>query len=134
MILCTLFAGIIPDKANTVISFYFKFYNMKNSYHVSLDEAIKLLNKEEKRFVQVMEDGKMTVEYYAPKKIDGQQPHKKDEVYIIASGNSDFYRNEETIKCKKGDVIFVPAKMEHRFVNFSDDFATWVIFYGEEIF
>ena len=107
---------------------------MKNSYHVSIDEAIKLLNKEEKRFVQVMEDGKMTVEYYAPKKIDGQQPHKKDEVYIIASGNSDFYRNGETIKCKKGDVIFVPAKMEHRFINFSDDFATWVIFYGEEIF
>ena len=39
----------------------------------------------------------MTVEYYAPKKIDEQQPHKKDEIYIIASGNSDFYRNGETI-------------------------------------
>jgi hypothetical protein len=48
------------------------------------------LNKEEKRFVEVMEDGKMTVEYYSPKKIDMQQPHKKDEVYIITSGNSDF--------------------------------------------
>ena len=103
------------------------------TYHVSIDEAVKLLNKSEKRFVEVMQDEKMAVEYFAPKKIDEQQPHKQDEIYIIASGNSDFYRNGETINCKKGDVIFVPAKMEHRFINFSDDFATWVIFYGEEI-
>ena len=103
------------------------------TYYVSIDEAVKLLNKSEKRFVEVMQDEKMTVEYYAPKKIDEQQPHKQDEIYVIASGNSDFYRNGETINCKKGDVIFVPAKMEHRFINFSDDFATWVIFYGEEI-
>lgn len=103
------------------------------TYHVSIDEAVELLNKSEKRFVEVMQDEKMTVEYFAPKKIDEQQPHKQDEIYIIASGNSDFYRNGETMQCKKGDVIFVPAKMEHRFINFSDDFATWVIFYGEEI-
>jgi hypothetical protein len=27
-------------------------------------------------------------------------------------------------------VLFVPAGMDHRFVNFSGDFAAWVIFYG----
>ena len=113
--------------------FFLTINYIMNPYHASTEEAIKLLNKDQKRFVQVMEDGNMTVEYYAPKKIDGQQPHNKDEVYIVVSGNSDFYRNGENIKCKKGDVIFVPAKMDHRFVNFSDDFATWVIFYGEEI-
>ena len=107
---------------------------MKNTFHVSIDEAIELLNREEKFFVQVIEQGKMTVEYYAPKKTDDQEPHKKDEVYIIASGSTDFNRNGETITCKKGDVLFVPAHMEHRFMNFSDDFATWVIFYGEDIY
>ena len=71
---------------------------MKNSYHVSIDEAINLLNKEEKRFVKVLEYGKMTVEYYAPKKIDGQQPHRKDEVYIIDSDNSDFLQECRNIK------------------------------------
>jgi len=30
----------------------------------------------------------------------------------------------------RGDVIFAPAGIEHRFENFSDDFVTWVIFYG----
>lgn len=107
---------------------------MKHNYHISIDEARKLLSEYNNRFVEVMEDGKMTVEYYAPKLADEQQPHTKDELYIIASGSSGFYRNGETIECKQGDVIFVPAQMEHRFLNFSDDFATWVIFYGDEIY
>ena len=107
---------------------------MQQTYHISIDEAINLLSKEKNKFVDVMTNGKMTVEYYAPKLIDEQNPHKKDELYIITSGNSYFYRNGETIECKQGDVIFVPAHMEHRFINFSDDFSTWVIFYGEEIY
>ncbi len=106
---------------------------MQQKYHISIKEAARLLNNEKNKFVEVIKDGKMTVEYFAPKKIDEQQPHKKDELYIITSGNSNFYRKGEIIKCKQGDVIFVPAGMEHRFINFSDDFATWVIFYGDEI-
>ncbi len=105
---------------------------MNNSYHISIDDAINLLSKEANKFVEVIAHDEMSVEYFAPEKIDVQLPHKKDELYIIASGNSSFYRNGETIQCKQGDVIFVPAKMEHRFLNFSDDFATWVIFYGDE--
>jgi mannose-6-phosphate isomerase-like protein (cupin superfamily) len=52
---------------------------------------------------------------------------------VIVSGYSEFYRNGEIINCGTGDVIFVPAGIEHRFINFSKDFATWVIFYGEKI-
>jgi mannose-6-phosphate isomerase-like protein (cupin superfamily) len=31
-----------------------------------------------------------------------------------------------------GEVLFVPAGVVHRFEDFSDDFATWVFFYGPE--
>lgn len=31
-----------------------------------------------------------------------------------------------------GDVLFVPAGVEHRFEDFSDDLAGWVVFYGPE--
>ncbi len=103
-----------------------------NRYHVSQDLAVKLLEKEKARFVGVIKDGKMKIEYFAPQHLDRQMPHSLDEVYIILSGNSEFFRNGETLQCAKGDVIFVPARMEHRFIDFSDDFATWVIFYGEE--
>jgi uncharacterized RmlC-like cupin family protein len=41
-------------------------------------------------------------------------------------------REEEKISCMSGDVLFVRAGVKHKFENFSDDFATWVIFYGPE--
>jgi mannose-6-phosphate isomerase-like protein (cupin superfamily) len=33
---------------------------------------------------------------------------------------------------QQGDILFVPAGSVHRFINFTADFATWVIFYGPE--
>ena len=107
---------------------------MENKFHFTIEDAKALLNNSEQGFVQVTQNGLMKIEYYAPIKTDEQTPHRQDELYIIVSGNSDFYREGKTIKCKKGDVIFVSAQKEHKFVNFSDDFATWIIFYGEEIY
>ncbi|MES2851084.1 MAG: cupin domain-containing protein [Bacteroidota bacterium] len=102
-------------------------------FSVTINQAVEHLKKEAtQHFIVMMQHGSMQLEYFAPEKIDSQSPHKQDEIYIIASGTSQFYRSGETIDCKTGDVIFVPAAMEHRFVNFSKDFATWVIFYGPE--
>ena len=105
---------------------------MDNLFHVTENNAISFLKNVDTPFVVVMENGTMKVEYFVPKNVDNQSPHLQDELYIITSGSSDFFRNGETIQCAKGDVIFVPAKMEHRFINFSNDFATWVIFYGKK--
>jgi len=102
-------------------------------FYASIEDAIRQLEEEEQnRFTVLMKHGTMSLEYYSPKKVDPQTPHKQDEIYIIASGEGLFFRDGETIRCKTGDVLFVPAKMEHRFENFSNDFATWVIFYGNE--
>lgn len=102
-------------------------------YKVSPDEALKkLLDEHEFPFTVLMKHGNMTIEYFAPQEIDTQTPHKQDEIYVIISGHSGFFRSGERINCKRGDIIFVPAGTEHYFENFSDDFATWVIFYGPE--
>lgn len=102
-------------------------------FSVSVAEAIDQLQKEkDKKFAVMLSHGSMSVEYFVPGRNDTQQPHKQDELYIIISGTSEFYRDKEIIICNKGDVLFVPAAMEHRFINASEDFATWVIFYGEE--
>jgi hypothetical protein len=29
-------------------------------------------------------------------------------------------------------VLFVPASVEHRFEDFTDDLVVWVVFYGQE--
>jgi len=92
----------------------------------------KLLEDNEFPFVVVMKHGSMAIEYFAPVKADTQTPHKQDEIYVVIKGDGFFFRDEERVSCKKGDVLFVPAGMEHRFENFSDDFATWVIFYGPD--
>ena len=64
--------------------------------------------------------------------MDKQTRHARDEVYVIASGSGDFLNGTETRPVEIGEVLFVPAGVEHRFLNFTDDFATWVFFYGPE--
>lgn len=103
------------------------------NFKISPAEAkTKLLEESEFPFKVVMKHGSMSVEYYAPEKTDMQTPHKQDELYVIIKGDGFFMRNGERVSCKKGDLLFVPAGMEHCFENFSDDFATWVIFYGPD--
>jgi mannose-6-phosphate isomerase-like protein (cupin superfamily) len=98
---------------------------------ISLQEAIEQLQKETSfPFTRLMQHGSMSVEYFAPKEVDTQQPHLQDEIYVIASGKSIFFCNGQYMDCEKGDLLFVPAGTEHRFEHFSSDFATWVIFYG----
>ena len=103
------------------------------SFHFSAEEArLQLYQEHEFPFTMVMQHGSMTIEYFEPDTVDTQTPHKKDELYVIIKGNATFYRNGERVICKRGDVLFVPAGMEHRFEKFSRSFATWVIFYGED--
>jgi len=102
-----------------------------NNKKVSLLEAIEKLKLEAKKpFTLLMKHGTMSVEYFAPQQSDTQTAHQQDELYVIARGHGQCNRQQEIIECKAGDVLFVPAGMEHRFENFTDDFATWVIFYG----
>ena len=102
-------------------------------HHITFAEAVQQLQQEgDKPFAVLLQHGTLQVEYFAPRDIDTQTAHEQDELYIINSGHSEFYRNGEVLKCQKGDVLFVPAGIEHRFINFSNDFATWVIFYGKK--
>jgi len=51
-------------------------------------------------------------------------------LYMIISGSGTFRLSEETFLFNRGDLLWVPAGVGHRFENFTDDFVTWVIFYG----
>ena len=84
------------------------------------------------RYAIGFEHGTMTLGFYAPVGSDPQQPHKRDEIYIVQSGTSEFVLGEETLSLAAGDAVFVPAGVVHRFEDFSGDFGTWVIFWGPE--
>ncbi len=84
------------------------------------------------RYIELFRHGTLTVELYAPRGSDPQTPHTRDEIYVIATGSGRFQRGSKETTFGPGDLIFVPAGEEHRFTEFSDDFATWVFFYGPE--
>ena len=80
----------------------------------------------------LLEHGTLRVEIYAPRGHDPQQPHSYDEVYVILSGTGFFLNGDERLPFKSGDLLFIPAGVIHRFEEFTDDFATWVMFNGPE--
>ena len=74
--------------------------------------------------------GSAEVRFYAPRGEDRQVPHDRDELYVVLAGRGTFVVGDERVAFGPGDVLFAPAHAEHRFVDFTDDFETWVIFYG----
>lgn len=104
-------------------------------YHFTVQGAAVALPTQtdvQLRFVTLLQRGTMSLELYAPQGEDRQTPHSQDELYLVVSGHGEFVNGNERHSFQPGDVLFVPAGVEHRFVNFSDDFQTWVIFYGPE--
>ncbi|TMI83168.1 MAG: cupin domain-containing protein [Bacillati bacterium ANGP1] len=76
--------------------------------------------------------GSMLVALYAPRGKDAQTPHTQDELYLVARGSGWFVNGDARHPCGVGDVLFVPAGVVHRFEQFTDNFAVWVVFYGPE--
>ncbi|GAB4029045.1 cupin domain-containing protein [Spirosoma gilvum] len=96
----------------------------------SPEDGVRQLKTVSTEFVELFSHGSLVVEYYKPDRIDKQQPHQRDEVYVITSGSGTFLYAGTPRPVKPGDLLFVPAGVDHRFENFTDDFATWVLFYG----
>lgn len=103
--------------------------------HITIDQATAALPQQtdtQLRFASLLRHGTMSVELYAPQIEDRQTPHTQDELYVIASGSGQFVNGSQRHVFGPGDVIFVPAGVSHRFEEFSEDFRTWVIFYGPQ--
>jgi mannose-6-phosphate isomerase-like protein (cupin superfamily) len=104
---------------------------------VSLADAKKAPLEPGRRSSLLMQHGTMTLRYYAPRGTDPQTPHSQDEIYVVAAGSATVLSGprEDQLERKTfgpGDAIFVPAGHVHRFVDFSDDFGAWVVFWGPE--
>jgi mannose-6-phosphate isomerase-like protein (cupin superfamily) len=82
-------------------------------------------------FATMMAGGTMSVEVFAPKGEDLQQPHTQDELYFIQRGLGELVINGQRFDAAAGDAFFVAAGALHRFEYFSEDFVTWVVFHGE---
>jgi mannose-6-phosphate isomerase-like protein (cupin superfamily) len=84
------------------------------------------------RSVTLFEHGGMQVRMYAPRGRDLQKTQTRDELYVVARGSGVFFDGISRRRFQTGDVIFAPAGSRRRFEDFTEDFAVWVIFYGQE--
>ena len=100
---------------------------------ISPEDALRSLRNSNKLFAELFRRDTLSVEIYKPDRVDLQNPHHQDELYIIIAGSGDFRYDQEIIPFNSGDFLFVPAGVVHRFQNFTDDFSTWVIFFGPKV-
>jgi len=105
----------------------------------SADRIIKLSDAQNaiptsdgKLYAELFCHGTLTVEIYAPKGTDLQQPHTRDELYIVAAGRGWFFVEGQRLKFGPGDALFAAAGEVHRFEDFTEDLLVWVVFYGPE--
>ena len=55
-----------------------------------------------------------------------------DEIYFVITGRGEYICRERRQRFGPTDILFAAADVEHRFENFSDDLALWVVFYRPE--
>ncbi|HEV7550461.1 MAG TPA: cupin domain-containing protein [Candidatus Angelobacter sp.] len=85
-----------------------------------------------KLYAELFRHGTLTLEIYAPKGMDLQQPHSRDELYIVTAGSGWFSIEGRRVPFGPGDALFAAAGEVHRFEDFTEDLLTWVVFYGPE--
>jgi mannose-6-phosphate isomerase-like protein (cupin superfamily) len=82
--------------------------------------------------VSLLQRGTLNVKLSLPVLPNRQTPHAQDEIYVIIRGRGVLLHDGERDSFESGDLLFVAAGTEHRFEDFTEDLAVWVVFYGAE--
>lgn len=101
--------------------------------HISLSEALaRVPGPAGERSAMLFQHGTLEVKLYAPRGHDPQTPHARDELYVVAQGSGMFFDGEERRPFEPGSVLFAAAGRPHRFEEFTDELAVWVMYFGPD--
>ena len=104
---------------------------MEKVMHFELDDLLSKIGRDEywTDFLKVrrMEAGVLRLR---PGEEDIQATHDDDELYFVVEGSGYIELGKEGRPVKKGSVIFVPARMTHRFYGNNDTLVVLYVFAG----
>jgi len=87
-----------------------------SSRNIKLTDAQRAIpTRDGKLYAELFRHGTLAVEIYAPKGTDLQQPHTRDELYIVAAGRGWFLVEGKRVQFGPGDALFAAAGEVHRF-------------------
>jgi mannose-6-phosphate isomerase-like protein (cupin superfamily) len=106
---------------------------MSGGFQIDIESAIASLPKAPaEQYTILHRHGTLEAGLYAPRDVDDQTPHTRDEAYVVVKGSGEFVCGSARKAFGAGEFLFVPAGMTHRFERFSSDLTVWVIFYGPQ--
>jgi mannose-6-phosphate isomerase-like protein (cupin superfamily) len=82
------------------------------------------------RSAEVFVDGDLEVRFAVRPTNGPQVPHRRDELYFVASGSGRYRVEDRLTDIGPGDLLFCAANIAHGFEDISEDFSVWVLFYG----
>ena len=99
------------------------------SFHFTVSDGLaRMPGPDHDQYDILFRHGTMTVGLYAPRGIDDQTPHTKDEIYVVMTGQATIVTPDGSAAVGPGAVIYVPAGEVHRFVEITDDLTLLVVF------
>jgi mannose-6-phosphate isomerase-like protein (cupin superfamily) len=102
----------------------------RTGQHVSLAAARALRSPPDRASAEAFVDGDIEVRFAAPSTRGMQVPHGRDEFYIVATGSGRYRIDDTEVAIGPGDLLFAAAHAEHGFVERTDNFSEWIVFYG----
>ena len=84
----------------------------------------------DKRYLEFLRVSAMSAGIYVlpADGVDPQSPHNQDELYYVVQGKARMKVGQEDQPVTSGSVIFVGAKVEHRFYDISEELVILVVF------
>jgi mannose-6-phosphate isomerase-like protein (cupin superfamily) len=95
-----------------------------------LSDLLEQRKQNDKRYLEFLRVPAMSAGVYvlAPGATDPQKPHHEDEMYYVVRGRARMRSGNEDHAVEEGSVIFVAAKVEHRFYDITEELVILVFF------
>ncbi len=82
------------------------------------------------RSISLLRRGSLDVKFSRPLPPNQQTSHAQDEIYVVIRGRGVLLHGGKRESFQAGDCLFVAAGIEHRWEDFGEDLAVWVVFFG----